>query len=54
MQSTDLCGGLLLQYDKTPLHSAAMNGHSEAVQLLLTAKANANAEDLVSDLPPVM
>ena len=33
----------------TPLHMAAMNGHSESVQLLLTAKSNINAENTVSD-----
>ena len=39
----------LVQAKCTPLHLAAMNAHSEAVQLLLSAKGNANAEDVVSD-----
>ena len=50
VQSTDLCGGLGPQTKYTPLHWAAQNGYNESVQLLLTAKANPNAEDLVSDL----
>ena len=54
MQSTELCGGLGPQNKRTPLHWAAENGHIESVQLLLTAKANANAADSVSDLPSVM
>ena len=49
----DLCGvelcGLLLQLEATALHTAVMDGHIEAVQLLLTAKSNPNAEDGVSD-----
>ena len=49
VQSTELCGGLGPQTKYTPLHFAAMNGHSEAVQLLLTAKANADAETSVND-----
>ena len=39
---------LLPQRKKTPLHEAAAYGHSESVQLLLTAKADADAEDVVS------
>merc|ERR1712166_699534 len=35
----------------TLLHNAAMNGHSESVQLLLTAKANLNAEDTHKETP---
>ena len=38
----------MVQDKYTPLHLAAMNGHSETVQLLLTAKGNVNAEDRVS------
>ena len=38
-----------MQDEETPLHYAAINGHSESVQLLLTAKGNINAEDTVSD-----
>ena len=56
MQSTELCGGLGVQKKVTPLHRAAANGHNKSVQLLLTAKANADAETAemnVSDLPPV-
>ena len=44
----ELCGGLM-QGKSTPLHYAAVNGHSESVRLLLTAKGNANAEKQVSD-----
>ena len=54
MQSTELCGGLGPQGKYTPLHDAARNGHNGALQLLLTAKANPNAETKVSDLPSVM
>ena len=46
--AAELFGGLV-QLKFTPLHMAAMNGHSESVQLLLTAKSNINAEDRVSD-----
>ena len=35
-------------YKDTPLHHAACKGHSGAVQLLLTAKSNPNAEGNVS------
>ena len=42
------------QYKNTPLHKAAREGHSEAVQLLLTAKANTDAETTVNDLPSVV
>merc|ERR1712166_449818 len=35
----------------TLLHNAAMNGHSESVQLLITAKANLNAEDTHKETP---
>ena len=38
----------LVQKKQNPLHMAAMNGDSESVQLLLTAKSNINAEDRVS------
>merc|ERR1712166_1082098 len=34
-----------------PLHYAAANGHSESMQLLLTAKANPNAADVMKDTP---
>ena len=44
----ELCGGLV-QGKYTPLHLAAELGHTESVQLLLTAKGNANAENRVSD-----
>ena len=54
MQSTELCGGLGPQTKYTPLHYAAVNGHSESVQLLLTAKANPNAVNPVSDSPSVI
>ena len=50
VQSTELCG-VLAQFKATSLHKAAGNGHRGAVQLLLTAKANPNAEDRVSDSP---
>ena len=43
----ELCGGLM-QDKSTPLHKAAAYGHSESVQLLLTAKGNIHAEDWVS------
>ena len=46
--SAELCCGLV-QERYTPLHMAAMNGHSESVQLLLTAKGNINAETKVND-----
>ena len=49
----ELCGGLLPQNKCTPLHYAARNGQSEPMQLLLTAKANADAADRVRDLPSV-
>ena len=39
----------LVQDKYTPLHKAAMNGHSESVQLLLTVKSNINAANDVSD-----
>ena len=51
MQSTELRGGLGPQIKYTPLHDAALKGHTESVQLLLTAKANPNAVNNVSDLP---
>merc|ERR1712086_600515 len=35
----------------TLLHNAAMNGHSESVQLLLTANPNLNAEDTHKETP---
>jgi len=43
--STELCGGLGLQFKATPLHEAAMNGQKRALKLLLTAKASLNAEN---------
>ena len=39
----------MVQYKSTPLHMAAMKGHSESVQLLLAAKSNVNAEERVND-----
>ena len=39
----------LVQRKDTPLHKAAEDGRRESVQLLLTAKGNANAEADVSD-----
>ena len=51
LYGAELCGVLGLQNKSTPLHFAAANGHSGAVQLLLTAKANPKAETSVSDLP---
>ena len=39
----------MVQNKYTPLHKAALYGHSESVQLLLTAKSNIKAEDTVSD-----
>ena len=54
MQSTELCGGLGPQHKDTPLHNAAASGHNGAVQLLLTAKANPNAEGRVSNSSSVM
>ena len=47
----ELWGGSGPQNKYTPLHYAASIGHSGAVQLLLTAKANPKAETSVSDLP---
>ena len=41
-----------MQGKYTPLHRAASYGHSESVQLLLAAKGNVNAENMVSELPP--
>ena len=54
VQSTELCGGLMLQKKNTPLHEAAGKGHNESVQLLLTAKANPTVENRVSDLHSVV
>ena len=50
----ELCGAELVlfglvQYKETSLHKAAMKGDSESVKLLLTAKSNIHAEDMVSD-----
>ena len=45
---------LLPQTKYTPLHNAAREGHNEAVQLLLTAKADVDAADSVSDLPSLV
>ena len=45
----ELCGVNWCKGKRTPLHSTAMNGHSETVQLLLTAKSNIRAKDRVSD-----
>ena len=42
---------LLPQNKSTPLHNAAAMGQHEAVQLLLTAKADADAANNVSDSP---
>ena len=41
----------MVQRKYTPLHWAAMNEHSESVQLLLAAKGNVNAEAIVSSPP---
>ena len=49
--SADVCGGWLLQRKYTPLHEAATNGQSEAVQLLLTADSDPNAQNNVSASP---
>ena len=38
----------------TPLHMAACLGHNESMELLLTAKANPDAEGKVSTLPTVL
>ena len=54
VQSTELCGGLGPQSKWTPLHRAAQNGRNESMQLLLTAKVDANAANTVSDSPTVM
>ena len=54
VQSTELCGGLGPQFKATSLHKAALYGQHGAVQSLLTAKANLNAENNVSDLPSVV
>ena len=47
----ELCGaelcGLDWQDKSTPLHKAAWKGDSESVQLLLVAKGNVNAENMV-------
>ena len=49
-----ICGGLGPQTKSTPLHGAVEYGRNESVQLLLTAKADANAADSVNDLPSVL
>ena len=41
----------LLQKHLTPLHYAARQGHIEAVQLLLTADSDPNAQNIVSASP---
>ena len=46
-----MCGGWLLQSEETPLHFAAVKGQSEAVQLLLTADSDPNAQNEVSASP---
>ena len=42
------------QEKDTPLHKAVIYGKNESVQLLLTAKANPDAADNVSDSPSVV
>jgi hypothetical protein len=39
------------QFEQTPLHNAAENGHSEAVQLLLAADSDPNAHSKVTASP---
>ena len=41
----------LVQNKSTPLHWAAMEGHSDTVQLLLAADSNPNVQDIVSSPP---
>ena len=40
-----------MQDKNTSLHYAAMEGHSESVQLLLAADSNPNVQDIVSAAP---
>ena len=38
---------MFLQYHQTPLHLAAMEGHTDIVQLLIDKRADIHAKDIV-------
>ena len=46
-RSLTVCGALLLQLQKTPLHWAAQNGHGSVVDQLLQGRADVNLKDQV-------
>ena len=52
----ELCGAELCGLDwcrtRNPATQGCSDGHSESVQLLLTAKGNIHAEDMVNDSLP--
>ena len=37
-----------MQYQRTPLHYAAEQGHTDCVALLVKSKVNVNTKDMVS------
>eukprot|EP00291_Cryptomonas_curvata_P025964 CAMPEP_0172165038 /NCGR_PEP_ID=MMETSP1050-20130122/8191_1 /TAXON_ID=233186 /ORGANISM="Cryptomonas curvata, Strain CCAP979/52" /LENGTH=112 /DNA_ID=CAMNT_0012835467 /DNA_START=30 /DNA_END=365 /DNA_ORIENTATION=+ len=41
------------QYDRTPLHFAAFNGHTNAVRWLITQKADVNVAGMVNGFTPL-
>ena len=45
---------MLLQYGSTSLHLALHNGHAELCKLLLGAKADVKAKDMVREAKPVI